>query len=106
MQWGGPEEQAVECAVGNLNAVDWYNEALKVVESTMTEYAKHGPKALAHTIITAAKSNSHIIESEFDRHHRTLVEQASCDHHADWHAELRRYLSDVPDDVSKDTDVV
>ncbi|KAG1739814.1 uncharacterized protein EDB91DRAFT_1037218, partial [Suillus paluster] len=38
MQWGGPEEQAAEHAVGNLNAVDWCNEALKVVESTMTEY--------------------------------------------------------------------
>ncbi|KAG2347026.1 hypothetical protein BDR05DRAFT_839376, partial [Suillus weaverae] len=38
MQLGGPEEQAVERAVGNLNAVDWCDEALKVVELTMTEY--------------------------------------------------------------------
>ncbi|KAG1752777.1 hypothetical protein EDB19DRAFT_1824207 [Suillus lakei] len=73
MQWGGFEEQAAEHAAGNLNAVDWCDEALKVVESTMTEYMKHGPKAPAHTIITAAKSNSHIIESKFDHHHYTDV---------------------------------
>ncbi|KAG0692014.1 hypothetical protein DFH29DRAFT_789975, partial [Suillus ampliporus] len=38
MQWGGPEEQAAEHAAGNPNAVDWCDEALKVVESTMAEY--------------------------------------------------------------------
>ncbi|KAJ8583126.1 hypothetical protein M405DRAFT_687773, partial [Rhizopogon salebrosus TDB-379] len=38
MQWGGPEEQAAERAAGNPNAVDWCDEALKVVESTMREY--------------------------------------------------------------------
>jgi hypothetical protein len=109
MQWGGPEEQAAERAAGNPNAVDWCDEALKVVESTMREYAaKHGPKAptIAPTTVTTVKSNSRIVESEFDRHRRTLVEQASHDHYADWRAELRRYLGDVPDDVSKDTDVV
>ncbi|KAG1745459.1 uncharacterized protein EDB91DRAFT_1269995 [Suillus paluster] len=26
MQWGGPEEQVKECAAGNLNAIDWYDE--------------------------------------------------------------------------------
>ncbi|KAG1771367.1 hypothetical protein EV702DRAFT_947367, partial [Suillus placidus] len=38
MQWGSPEEQAVECTAGNPNTVNWCDEALKVVELTMTEY--------------------------------------------------------------------
>jgi hypothetical protein len=109
MQWGSPEEQAAERTTGNPNAVDLCNEALKVVESTMREYAaKHGPKAptIAPTTITTVQSNSCIVKSEFDGHHHTLVEQASHDHYANWHAELHHYLGDVPDNVSKDTDVV
>ncbi|KAG2065559.1 hypothetical protein BDR04DRAFT_963054, partial [Suillus decipiens] len=38
MAWGGPEEQEAECAAGNLNAVDWHDEALKIVEKTMQDY--------------------------------------------------------------------
>ncbi|KAG1837603.1 hypothetical protein C8R48DRAFT_559754, partial [Suillus tomentosus] len=38
MQWGGPEEQAKERAAGNPNAIDWYDEALQVVEAAMQEY--------------------------------------------------------------------
>ncbi|KAG2354330.1 hypothetical protein BDR07DRAFT_1192107, partial [Suillus spraguei] len=38
MPWGGPEEQECECVAGNLNAKDWHDEALKVVETTMEAY--------------------------------------------------------------------
>jgi hypothetical protein len=34
--WGGPEDQAVEIAAGNLNAKDWQDEARKVVEKTVS----------------------------------------------------------------------
>ncbi|KAG1735306.1 uncharacterized protein EDB91DRAFT_1056392, partial [Suillus paluster] len=35
MAWGSPEEQAKELAAGNLNAKNWYDEALKIVEKTI-----------------------------------------------------------------------
>ncbi|KAG2754229.1 hypothetical protein P692DRAFT_201667915, partial [Suillus brevipes Sb2] len=38
MQWGGPEEQVKERAARNPNAIDWYDEALQVVEAAMQEY--------------------------------------------------------------------
>ncbi|KAF9235988.1 hypothetical protein BU15DRAFT_33596, partial [Melanogaster broomeanus] len=38
MQWGGAEEQAQAHTAGNPNAVNWHDEAMKVIESTMEEY--------------------------------------------------------------------
>lgn len=32
MQWGGAEEQAKECAAGNMNTVNWQDEAMRIVE--------------------------------------------------------------------------
>ena len=43
------------------------------------------------------------IASEFDRHRRTLV---SDEQEEGWQAEIRRYLKDLPADVTKDTDIV
>jgi hypothetical protein len=33
--WGGAEEQAAEIAAGNPYAVNWQDEALKIVERTV-----------------------------------------------------------------------
>ena len=41
--------------------------------------------------------------SEFDRHHLTLLLGQEGE---GWQAELRRYLKDMPADVTKDTDIV
>jgi hypothetical protein len=41
--------------------------------------------------------------SEFDRHRQTLLTQ---EEDGGWAAELRRYLKDVPADVTKETDIV
>ncbi|KAG2359517.1 hypothetical protein BDR07DRAFT_1180583, partial [Suillus spraguei] len=38
MTWGGPKEQECKHVAGNLNAKDWHDEALKVVETTMKAY--------------------------------------------------------------------
>ncbi|KAG1749057.1 uncharacterized protein EDB91DRAFT_1040623, partial [Suillus paluster] len=38
MAWGGPDEQKTEHEAGNLNAKDWHNKALQIVEKTMEEY--------------------------------------------------------------------
>jgi hypothetical protein len=36
MSWGGAEEQKKECEEGNLNAKNWQDEALKVVEKMVS----------------------------------------------------------------------
>jgi len=41
--------------------------------------------------------------SEFDRHRQSLLTQEEDE---GWAAELRRYLKDVPADVTKDTDII
>ena len=38
MVWGGPEDQAQERAAGKVNAKDWHDKALKVIETTMASY--------------------------------------------------------------------
>jgi hypothetical protein len=43
------------------------------------------------------------ITSEFDRHRLTLVSQ---EQDGGWEAEIRRYLKDLPADVTKDSDIV
>ena len=47
--------------------------------------------------------NNDSIASEFDRHRLTLV---SDEQEEGWQAEIRRYLKDLPANVTKDTDVV
>lgn len=38
MAWGGHKEQQRKHLAGNLNAKNWHDEALKVVETTMEDY--------------------------------------------------------------------
>ncbi|KAG1872985.1 hypothetical protein DFJ58DRAFT_651917 [Suillus subalutaceus] len=107
MQWGGPEEQENEYAAGNPNTVDWHDEALKAVENIMEEYSKHSsPPAAITPIPSYMDSGAPTVESNYDHHRRTLVDQASREHNAGWHAELQCYLKDIPDDVSRDTDII
>lgn len=107
MAWGGQEEKEKEHAAGNLNAKDWYDEALQVVEKTMEAYWKDRPLAPATAPPTpSAASPDDTIESEFDRHRRILHQRALQEHDAGWAAELRRYLKDIFDDVTKETDVI
>ena len=48
--------------------------------------------------------NHDSILSEFDRHRLALV--SNCDEDEGWQSEMRRYLKDLPSDVTKDTDIV
>jgi hypothetical protein len=41
--------------------------------------------------------------SDYDRYWQTLV---ASEHNEGWTAELRRYLKDMPPDVTKETDIV
>ncbi|KAH7904966.1 hypothetical protein BJ138DRAFT_1118908 [Hygrophoropsis aurantiaca] len=114
MPWGGPEEQEQERAPGNPHAKDWYDEALKVVEKMMADYwrerpGRNNPAPLVRVPNTASASStkkSGAVESDFDRHRRLLIEQATRNQDTGWAAELRRYLQDMPEDVTKDTDII
>ncbi|KAG2038050.1 hypothetical protein BDR03DRAFT_1010213 [Suillus americanus] len=107
MTWGGHEEQEHERAANNLNAKDWHDEALKVVETTMEDYWKTHPSttSIMHPLATASVASTSMtpshdtttLESAFDHHRHLLLEQAILDHDAGWVAELQRYLKDMPD---------
>jgi hypothetical protein len=62
----------------------------------------------ASGIPTASQvGNRHLLESEYDRHCRQLLRsQAIHVNSGGWKEELRRYLHDMPADVSKKTDIV
>jgi hypothetical protein len=115
MAWGGPEEQARERERGKLNAKDWHDEALKVVEKAMEEYWQeptvtarpNAPETSAGKRKPAQVTRTKAVESEFDRHRRTLIQQsAKSNNVGGWAAELRRYLSDLPADVTKHTNIL
>jgi hypothetical protein len=110
MQWGGPEEQVKERAARNPNAIDWYDEALQVVEAAMQEYSRRAkpttPSASLGSSTGGISCDTASVESEYDRHRHELVEKASHQYHSDWRAELRCYLADMPDNVLKDTNII
>jgi hypothetical protein len=106
MAWGGQKEQASEYAAGNLNAKNWHDEALHVVEKTMQAYWQDRSVATTTPSSATALSTSldNVTESEFDRHRRTLHAQALNDE--GWATELRQYLKDISDDVTKEINVI
>ena len=119
MAWGGPEEQAHEHKAGNLNAKDWYDEAHKVIERAMasywqdpttpqtpfTDFMESSGTAMEGSGLDGTATRA--LESEFDWHHCLLIQQLSeCYDGGGWAAELHQYLSDLPVDVMKDTDIV
>jgi hypothetical protein len=61
---------------------------------------------VAVTAPTASSAACSTLASEFERHRRQLIQQKSHVDGNGWRAELRRYLSDLPSDVSKDMDIV
>ncbi|RDB23358.1 putative AC transposase [Hypsizygus marmoreus] len=114
--WGGEKEQAEEIAAGNKNAKNWQDEALQIVERTMWHYWLIRPRAPIQPTQTSTTSASttpasttpsdhdstHRL-SEFDRHRQSLLTREDQE---GWQAELRRYLKDIPADVTKDTNIV
>ncbi|KAG2354754.1 hypothetical protein BDR07DRAFT_1382005 [Suillus spraguei] len=77
LQWGGPEDKRM---------------------SMLLEI---------QTLLIASLSSSTVgIESEYDRHHHELVEKATLQYHSGWRAKLCHYLTDMPDNVSKNMDII
>jgi hypothetical protein len=108
LAWGGEEEQEEDRAAGNPYAKNWKDEAQKILERTMQEYWNSRPRA--EPVIAATPMNTTLapscvasILSDFDRHRLSLVAK---DDEEGWPAELRRYLKEMPADVTKETDVV
>lgn len=112
MAWGGPEEQKKEQEAGNPNAKDWHDEVLKIVEKVMDEYWENRTTGDAEepcrdTQPTVSKQpNNETLESEFNCHHCELIQQNASLDIGRWSAELRCYLSDLPADVTKNTDIM
>lgn len=110
--WGGAEEQAEERAAGHKSAKNWHDEALKVVEETMAEYWINRPRVTKPTVNDNPEQStssawlqgeSDSLLSEYDRHRQLLILQEVDE---EWSSELRRYLKEVPADVTRETDIV
>ncbi|RDB16020.1 hypothetical protein Hypma_003461 [Hypsizygus marmoreus] len=91
----GKEEQAAEIGAGNKYAKNWQEEAMKILDRT----AAAQPMASTSAMPTDKRKTL----SDFNRHRQALISQ---DDQEGWASELRRYLKDVPAEVSKDTDIV
>ncbi|KIK94159.1 hypothetical protein PAXRUDRAFT_143470 [Paxillus rubicundulus Ve08.2h10] len=110
MAWGGPEEQQKEQAASNPNAKDWHAEALKTLKQTMEECWNDWPvtdEQSKQPTSTTENNKNDILESEFDCHCHELLQKTMTEiGNGGWRAELHHYLSDLPSNVSKDTDIV
>jgi hypothetical protein len=51
-----------------------------------------------------AKPNDDSLLSEFDRHRLLLVSRQNEDE--GWQSEMRRYIKEIPRNITKDTDIV
>lgn len=72
----------------------------------MEKYWKNQPQMPATVLptdITGSDTGSASVLSDYDQYRRTLLSTMECD---GWAAELRRYLKDMPADVSPETDIV
>ena len=106
MAWGGPEEQKKELEAGNPNAKDWCDEVLRVVERTLEEYWQDQVDLADNKTIKTTTQDpvpSHPLKSDFDCHCHHQLQKSMRANSGGWKEELRRYLTDVADDVTKDT---
>ncbi len=78
---------------GNLNAKDWYDEALQIVQQTMEDYWNQQVEESnsAGRIPTSSQVRTkHPLESEYDHHHRQLLRsQALYANIGGWKEELQ-----------------
>jgi hypothetical protein len=105
MAWGGEEEQQQEIAAGNPDAKNWQKEAERIVENTMEAYYRNDPTpaaSQASTLCTEPQDGD--LPDEYDRHREQLLSRTL--RREGWRTELARYLTDIPDDVTKDMDIV
>jgi hypothetical protein len=120
MAWGGEQEQQAEIAVGNVDAKNWQKEAQCIIEAAVhVKYTSHSmtnvsiQMELYHNCDMAAHvpspnmtmdTNDIDGPDDYDCHRRQLLTQALVNE--GWCSELSRYLHDILEDVTKDTDIV
>jgi hypothetical protein len=95
MAWGGADEQAAERAMGIVDAKNWQDEALKIVEHAMECYWNDRPDNPSRTatplsVADSDKSDdeSNDLESEYDRHRKALIAQTLSNSCSGWEAEI------------------
>jgi hypothetical protein len=76
----------------------WINRP-KVAKTTANGDPKHSTSSEPAWL----QGESDSLLSEYDRHRQTLILQEADE---EWSSELRRYLKDVPADVTQETDIV
>ncbi|KAG6810893.1 hypothetical protein H0H87_010720, partial [Tephrocybe sp. NHM501043] len=101
MAWGGEAEQDAERAAGKLDAKNWYDKVMQIVEDAMHTYWAACLRAA--TAMAPKTQPVTIIVDDFNLHRQTLLTREDSE---GWQAELRQYLKDVPADISRDTDIV
>ena len=105
MVWGGPEEQEAERAAGNPNMKNWHDVALKIVKDMMQAFWKDRPelRTRPNSVGTSEKGcHTNTLASEYDQHHHALIKKSSLG----WSAELHLYLSEIMEDITRDTDII
>ena len=105
MAWGGPEEQEAERAAGNLNAKNWHDMALKIIEDTMQAFWKERPElgTRPNSVSMSEKGCcTNTLASEYDQHRRMLIKKSLLG----WSAELHLYLSEITEDITRDMDII
>ena len=115
MAWGGAKEQEEERAAGNPNAKNWHNEALKILEQTAKDYWElsrgsdplHNADSDTQGDATDTPPKAETLGSAFDRRRRELEANRRMNGYSlGWQEELRRYLTCIADNVSKDMNVI
>jgi hypothetical protein len=71
----------------------------------MEKYWENRPRPSAITTVTSPTSNDAetSVMTDFDRYRRTLVAHEEDE---GWQSEKRRYLKDMPADVTPETDII
>ncbi|KIM51958.1 hypothetical protein SCLCIDRAFT_142179 [Scleroderma citrinum Foug A] len=115
MAWGGAKEQEEERAAGNPNAKNWHDEALKILEQTAKDYWElsrgsdplHNADGDTQGDATDTPPEAETLGSAFDRRRRELEANRRMNGYSlGWQEELRRYLTCIADNVSKDMNVI
>ena len=83
-------------------------ETYFMTQEQIEQYWKTWPTAATKSCnpspaVSESMGNDDFIASEFDRHRLTLVSEEQDE---GWQAEIRRYLKDLPANVTKDTNIV
>ena len=88
-----------------MNVKNWHDVALKIVEDMMQAFWKERPElgTWPNSVGMSEKGcRTNTLASEYDQHCCALIKKSSLG----WSAELCLYLSEIVEDVTRDTDII